>query len=76
MDSVKTPVLEISSISKKLGGRQILNSITLNVYPGEVFGFLGPNGSGKTTTIKLMLGLLRIESGSIRICGHDFTDDF
>ena len=76
MDSVKTPVLEISSISKKLGGRQILNSITLNVYPGEVFGFLGPNGSGKTTTIKLMLGLLRVESGSIRICGHDVTDDF
>jgi ABC-2 type transport system ATP-binding protein len=46
------------------------------VNPGEIFGFLGPNGSGKTTTIKLMLGLLRIDKGAIYICGHNVSTDF
>lgn len=72
----KAPVVSIRGLSKKLGGRQILSNISLDVFPGEIFGFLGPNGSGKTTTIKLMLGLLNLESGSISICGHDVRTDF
>lgn len=71
-----TPVLSIKHLSKQLGKRRILTDITLDVMPGEIFGFLGPNGSGKTTTIKLMLGLLRIESGEISICGHNVKTDF
>ena len=70
------PVLSIRNLSKKLGGRPILHNISLDVYPGEIFGFLGPNGSGKTTTIKLMLGLLHIEEGEISICGHNIATDF
>ena len=70
------PVLSIKHLSKQLGKRRILTDITLDVMPGEIFGFLGPNGSGKTTTIKLMLGLLRIESGEISICGHNVKTDF
>ena len=71
-----TAVLSIQNLSKHLGNRLILDKISLDVYPGEIFGFLGPNGSGKTTTIKLMLGLLRMEAGEIRICGHNIVTDF
>lgn len=70
------PVLSIKGLSKHLGRRRILTDINLDVFPGEIFGFLGPNGSGKTTTIKLILGLLSIEKGEISICGHDVEKDF
>ena len=69
-------VLSIKNVSKHLGRRKILSDISLEVKEGEIFGFLGPNGSGKTTTIKLILGLLRMESGEISICGYDNVKDF
>ncbi len=47
-----------------------VNNLTLKIYPGEVYGLLGPNGSGKTTTLKIMLGLLFPSSGMVRIFGH------
>ena len=72
----KQVVLSIKHVSKHLGKRKILSDITLDVHEGEIFGFLGPNGSGKTTTIKLILGLLRMESGEISICGYDNQKDF
>ncbi|MBQ7378634.1 MAG: ABC transporter ATP-binding protein [Clostridia bacterium] len=72
----KQVVLSIKGVSKHLGKRKILSDITLDVHEGEIFGFLGPNGSGKTTTIKLILGLLRMESGEISICGHDNVKEF
>lgn len=75
MEQKKT-VLSLKHVSKHLGRRKILSDITLDVQEGEIFGFLGPNGSGKTTTIKLILGLLRMESGEISICGHDNVKDF
>ena len=75
MEQKKT-VLSIKQVSKHLGKRKILSDITLDVKEGEIFGFLGPNGSGKTTTIKLILGLLRMESGEISICGHDNVKEF
>ena len=75
MDQKQT-VLSIKHVSKHLGKRKILSDITLDVKEGEIFGFLGPNGSGKTTTIKLILGLLRMESGEISICGHDNVKEF
>ncbi len=69
-------VLSISHLSKKLGGRQILSDISLDLNAGEIFGFLGPNGSGKTTTIKLILGLLNMEEGEITVCGYNLKNDF
>ncbi len=72
----KQTVLSIKHVSKHLGRRKILSDITLDVHEGEIFGFLGPNGSGKTTTIKLILGLLRMESGEISICGYDNVKEF
>ncbi|HBH95646.1 MAG TPA: bacitracin ABC transporter ATP-binding protein [Ruminococcaceae bacterium] len=69
-------ILEVRGLSKSFGKKEILKDINLTVNGGEVFGFLGPNGSGKTTTIKLMLGLLNYGSGSIRICGHEVKTEF
>ena len=74
--AIQVPVLSIRNLSKKLSGKPILNNISLDVNQGEIFGFLGPNGSGKTTTIKLMLGLLHIDEGDIFICGHNVATDF
>jgi ABC-2 type transport system ATP-binding protein len=69
--------LEIQDLSKAYrtghiirGRRPALKGLTLSVEKGEVFGFLGPNGSGKTTTLKVLVGLLRPDSGTARILGH------
>ncbi len=69
-------VLSIKGLTKHLGSRLILDNISVDVMPGEVFGFIGPNGSGKTTTIKVMLGLLSLEAGEITICGHSIKKEF
>src|ERR687890_627286 len=58
-------------LSKHYGPVQALSDLTLEVRPGEVFGLLGPNGSGKTTTIRLWLGPLRPSSGRASIQGLD-----
>ncbi len=71
-----TTVLSIKGLSKHLGSRLILDDISVDVNGGEVFGFIGPNGSGKTTTIKVMLGLLSLESGEVTICGHNIKNEF
>jgi len=73
-------VIEIRNLSKDyrdFWGRrkvQALNSLSLDVQEGEVFGLLGPNGSGKTTTLKLLLGLLFPTDGEIRILGRPAAD--
>lgn len=69
-------ILEIKSLSKSFGSRRVLRNVTLDIHRGEIVGYLGPNGSGKTTTIKLVLGLLKITHGEIKICGHDVVKDF
>jgi ABC-2 type transport system ATP-binding protein len=73
-------VIEIRNLTKvyrDFWGRkkvQALNALSLDVHRGEVFGLLGPNGSGKTTTLKLLLGLLFPTEGEIRILGQPATD--
>jgi ABC-2 type transport system ATP-binding protein len=70
------PVIEIEELTKvyssAFGGSRLraLNKLTLVVEKGELFGFLGPNGSGKTTTVKLLLGLIFPTSGKMRILGR------
>ena len=55
--------------------RRALDGLDLVVGPGEVHGFLGPNGSGKTTTLRILLGLVRADEGQVRILGHSVPDD-
>jgi ABC-2 type transport system ATP-binding protein len=70
-------ILEFKGVCKSfsrgfLGRRkQVLSDLTLNIRQGEVFGLLGHNGSGKTTTMRIGLGILRADSGEIRLLGHD-----
>src|SRR4026207_2018365 len=52
-----------------------IRDLTMNVPQGAVYGFLGPNGSGKTTAIKLMLGMLSANAGEINVLGHDIPHD-
>jgi ABC-2 type transport system ATP-binding protein len=70
MTSTET-VLEIKNLSKAFGSRTVVTDISFNVQRGEIFGFLGPNGSGKTTTIRMALGIIRPDSGSVSILGQD-----
>ncbi|MGO9596767.1 MAG: ABC transporter ATP-binding protein [Isosphaeraceae bacterium] len=69
---MKDPALiKTSELSKTYGDFWALRQLSLEVHQGEVFGLLGPNGSGKTTTIRLLLGLLRPSSGQAAIFGFD-----
>src|SRR5439155_9192667 len=54
----------------------IVDSVSFQLYPGEVFGFLGPNGAGKTTTIRMLVGLIKPTAGSATVCGFDIRRDF
>jgi len=58
-------------LTKSYGSVQALRGVDLEVKPGEIFGFLGPNGSGKTTTIRCMLDLIRPSAGQLRVLGLD-----
>ena len=64
-------VLEMSGVVKRFGSFTALDGLDLTVARGEVHGFLGPNGSGKTTTLRLALGMLRSNGGSMRVLGLD-----
>ncbi|MEI8081595.1 MAG: ABC transporter ATP-binding protein [Actinomycetes bacterium] len=66
--------ISTTGLTKTFGSAVALDSLDLQVRPGEVFGFLGPNGSGKTTTIRLLLGLIRPTRGSATIMGIPVED--
>lgn len=63
--------ISISGLVKTFGRTRALDGLDLCVETGEVHGFLGPNGSGKTTTLRVLLGLLRADSGTVRLLGGD-----
>ena len=63
------PMIRIEQLTKTFGRFTAVDHVTLTIYRGEIFGLLGPNGSGKTTTIKMLCGLLRPTSGSASILG-------
>ncbi|HVF20965.1 MAG TPA: ABC transporter ATP-binding protein [Mycobacteriales bacterium] len=70
------PVIEVAGVQKsyrrtRKPAQKALDGLDLTVEEGGVFGFLGPNGSGKTTTIRILLGLARADAGQVRLLGHD-----
>src|SRR5688572_19922665 len=67
--------IEFGGVTKRYGPTQALNAVTLQVQRGEMFGLIGSDGAGKTTAIRLMCGLLRADSGEIRVLGHDPVRD-
>jgi branched-chain amino acid transport system ATP-binding protein len=66
-------VLEIAALSKRFGGLIAVNALDLTVRAGEIVGLLGPNGSGKTTALNLVSGVLRPDAGTIRLAGQDIA---
>lgn len=63
--------IDVKNLSKSFGTKKVVDSVSLKVGKGEIYGFLGPNGSGKTTSIRLMCGLLTPDSGSGTCLGFD-----
>ncbi|MCZ7590932.1 MAG: ABC transporter ATP-binding protein [Kiritimatiellae bacterium] len=67
--------IDVRNLNKRFGDKHVVRDLSLQVRPGEIFGFLGPNGSGKTTTIRMMCGLLTPDSGSGTCLGYDILRD-
>ncbi len=65
------PVIDVRGLTKRFGKRTVVDDVSLRVPRGAIYGFLGPNGSGKTTTIRLVCGLLRPDHGEGTVLGHD-----
>ena len=66
-----TPVLALDRVVKSFGGTRAVDGLSLEVAPGEMFGLIGPDGAGKTTTLRMMCGLLRPDSGEVRLFDAD-----
>ncbi len=67
--------IDVHGLVKRYGGRAVVDEVSLQVRPGRICGFLGPNGSGKTTTIRMLCGLLRPDAGQGTCLGLDFRAD-
>jgi ABC-2 type transport system ATP-binding protein len=67
--------IDVRGMTKRFGDRTVVNDIALQVRTGEIYGFLGPNGSGKTTFIRMLCGLLRADAGSGTCLGYDVIKD-
>jgi ABC-2 type transport system ATP-binding protein len=68
-------IIDVAGLSKTFGDRKVVDDFGLQVPRGAIYGFLGPNGSGKTTTIRMVCGLLRPDTGSGRVLGYDVIKD-
>jgi ABC-2 type transport system ATP-binding protein len=68
---VSAAIIEARDLTKKFGRFTAVDRITFDVRPGEVFGFLGANGAGKTTAIRMLIGLLTPTAGAATVAGHD-----
>lgn len=69
-------IIEIQGLSKSFGKRRVIDDINLVVEKGDIYGFLGQNGSGKTTTIRMMLNLILPDKGQIKLNGFDLHSNF
>src|SRR5258708_19562032 len=64
-------IIDVENLTKSYGGKRGIADVTVEIEEGDVFGFLGPNGGGKTTTIRVLMALLRADSGTAHIAGLD-----
>ncbi|MHB8829924.1 MAG: ABC transporter ATP-binding protein [Syntrophales bacterium] len=70
----ETPLLEVKGLSKSFGGVQAVNGISFTLNKGDLLGIIGPNGSGKTTTVNLISGFVKATSGKVIFKGRDITN--
>lgn len=74
--SRKEAVLSLNNVTKRIGGKTIIDGLGFDLFPGEIVGLLGPNGAGKTTTMRMIVGLIGITEGDITIGGHSIRTRF
>ncbi len=65
------PIISVTNLTRRFGDFTAVDGVTFAVEPGQVIGYLGPNGSGKTTTIRMLLGIIRPTAGSAQVLGFD-----
>lgn len=65
------PAIAVQGLTKTFGSKTVVDNVSMTVEKGEIAGFLGPNGSGKTTMIRLICGLLTPDAGKGRVLGYD-----
>ena len=70
---MSAPLLEVRDLAKAYGAIQAVGGVSFDVMPGEIFGVIGPNGSGKTTMFNSVLGQIAPDAGAIRLSGRDIT---
>lgn len=70
------PVLRLTNVSKRIGGKTLVDKLSFDVHKGEIVGLLGPNGAGKTTTIRMIVGLIEMSEGDVKIQGHSVRNHF
>src|SRR5687768_3179716 len=75
MKDASGPVIDVTGLTKSFGGRRVVDNVELRVERGRICGFLGPNGSGKTTTIRMLCGLLRPDAGRGTCLGFDILSE-
>ena len=68
-------VLEVKRLTKRYNSRAVVDDVSFRIEPGDVYGYLGPNGSGKTTTVKMLTGMLEPNFGVIYLDGRDIRTD-
>ena len=69
------PVLSVNHVVKAFGAKRAVDDVTLDVMPGDIFGFVGHNGAGKTTLIRAIVGVTGFDEGDIRIAGQSVKTD-
>lgn len=69
------PAIDVRGLVKRYGNRTVVDHVDLRIMPGRICGFLGPNGSGKTTTLRMICGLLTPDGGEGRCLGHDIITE-
>lgn len=72
---IESPALELTNLTRRFGDTIAVNDLTLQLEPGAFLGLLGRNGAGKSTTLRMVTGLLRPTSGAIRVLGRDLAEE-
>ena len=69
------PMIEARGLVKSFKDRAAVDGVTLNIHAGEIYGLVGSDGAGKTTTLRMLVGALRADTGTSAIAGHDLATD-
>ncbi len=68
-------MLNIEHLTKAYGEKRAVDDLSLHILPGEIFGFIGHNGAGKSTTLRCAVGILHFDAGTVTVCGKSLLDD-